>query len=195
MDENIKPQSIPAFFGSVEPHAPLLNAPPPGQLLYKMMTIENLLCSIAGCYLHFNRVNCYIDFPGADLHDGQQLPEDLQGNLLARFEKAPEFSAANYYDQSRARTYACCFSLENSNSIWANYANGSKKGKVCIVFDFDKLRATLNETLQPGNTALKCDGNWCAQIFSVNYGIVEYVEGTGIKLMEYVFQILLNTPT
>jgi len=172
----MKRQPIPAPLGDVEPHVPLLNVPQEGQLLYKIITIENLLRSISGSYLHFNRVDSYVDFSGADPHDGQQLPNDLQGNAMARFEKAPEFSAANYYDQSRARTYACCFSLENSDFIWKNYANGSKKGKICVVFDFGKLRTTLNQALKPGNAVLEYNGNRCRQIFSVNYGIVEYVE-------------------
>lgn len=176
MNENAPRQHISAPLGGVEPHALLLNVPPDGQLLYKIMTVENLLRSIVGNYLHFNRVDSYADFTGADLHDGRQLPKDHQGNAHTRFEKAPDFSAADYYDQSRARTYACCLSLENSDYIWNNYANGSAKGKVCIVFGFGRLRATLNQTLQPGNAALKYNGNRCHQIFSVNYGIVEYVE-------------------
>ena len=176
MNENAPPQHIPAPLGSVEPHSPLLNVPPDGQLLYKIVSVENLLRSIVGNYLHFNRVDSYADFPGADPHDGRQLPKDLQGNARARFEKAPEFSAASYYDQSRARTYACCFSLENSDFIWHNYANGSAKGTVCVVFGFGRLRAMLNQTLQPGKAALEYNGIRCYQIFSVNYGIVEYVE-------------------
>lgn len=172
-----KPRShIPAPLGSVEPHAPLLTIPPDGQLLYKILSVENLLRSIIGNYIHFNRVDSYADFPGADPHDVQQLPKDQQGNSSTRFEKAPDFSAANYYDQSRARTYACCFSLENSDFIWDNYANSSERGKVCVVFEFKKLRAALNKTLQPGNAALEYCGNQCHQIFSVNYGVVEYVE-------------------
>jgi len=38
------------------------------------------------------------------------------------------------------------------------------------------LRATLNETLRPGNAALEYNGMRCHQIFSVNYGIIEYVD-------------------
>jgi hypothetical protein len=162
--------------GTVEPHGPLLSVPPQGQLLYKIMTVENLSRSIAGAYLHFNRVDSYSDFPDADPHDGQQLPRDQQGNATARFAKKPEFSVAGYYDQSRSRTYACCFSLENSDFIWASYANGSQKGKVCIVFEFGKLRAAINETLQAQGTELDYNGNRCRQIFSVNYGIMEYVD-------------------
>lgn len=184
MDENTPRQATPAPLGSVEPHASMLNIPPSGQLLYKMMTIENLLRSIVGFYLHFNRVDQYIDFPDADPHDGEQLPKDRQGNEMTRFAKAPEFSAADYYDQSRCRTYACCFSLENSDFIWNKYANGSEKGKVCIIFDFDQLRETLNQNLQPGNTALEYNGNRFRQIFSVNYGTVEYVEWDGHQVNE-----------
>lgn len=176
MNESKPRDHIPAPLGAVEPHALLLTIPSDGQLLYKIMTVDNLLRSIVGNYIHFNRVDSYTDFPGADPHDGRQLPKDQQGNSRTRFEKAPDYTAANYYDQSRERTYACCFSLENSDFIWNNYANGSERGKVCVVFDFRKLRATLNKTLQPGNAVLEYCGNQCYQIFSVNYGIVEYVE-------------------
>lgn len=176
MNKHAPGQHIPTPSGSVEPHASLLNVPPDGQLLYKVMTVENLLRSIDGNYLHFNRVDSYADFPGADHNDGRQLPEDQQGNALTRFKKAPDFSAADYYDQSRARTYACCFSMVNSNFIWNKYGNGGAKGKVCVIFEFGKLRATINQTLQPGNAALEYNSKRCHQIFSLNYGIVEYIE-------------------
>lgn len=141
-----------------------------------MITVENLLRSITGNYLHFNRVDSYADFPGADSYDGRQLPADQPGNAGAHFLKAPDYSAADYYDRSRSRTYACCFSLENSNYIWRNYANGSPRGKICVVFEFGKLRSVLNRTFAPGNAALEYNGLRCHQIFSLNYGIVEYVD-------------------
>ncbi len=161
MNENTQRQHIIAPLGSVEPHAPLLKIPPDRQLLYKIMSVENLLRSIAGNYLHFNRVDSYTDFPGADPHDGRQLPKDQHDNARVRFERAPDFSAADYYDQSRDRTYACCFSLENSDFIWNNYANDSAKGKVCIVFGFGRLRVTINRTLQHGNAVLEYNGKRC----------------------------------
>lgn len=169
-------QQNPATTGSVEPHALLLKVPSAEQSLYKIISIENLLRSIEGNYLHFNRVDRYEDFPGADPRDGRQLPKDQQGNSSVLFEKAPGVSAANVYDQSRARTYACCFSLENSAFIWESYANGSEKGKVGVVFEFGKLRSMLNLTLQSGNAVLEYNGNRCYQIFSVNYGIIKYVD-------------------
>lgn len=175
MDQDTLRPRMPAPLGGVETHAGMLKIPPDGQLLYKMISVDNLLRSIVGGYLHFNRVDSYVDFPGADPHDGKQLPKDLHGNASARFEKAPDFSAADYYDKSRSRTYACCFSLENSALIWRNYANGCEKGKVCLVFNFSKLRAMLNQTLQPGHSALEYDGVQCRQIFDLNYGTIEYV--------------------
>jgi hypothetical protein len=173
---NTGPQVLPAPLGNIEPHAGLLTVPQANQPLYKMMTVENLLRSVSGGYLHFNRVDSYMDFPGADSHDGQQLPSDHPGNASARFQRAPDYSAADYYDRSRSRTYACCFSLEHSDFIWRNYANGSPHGKVCVVFEYEKLRATLNRTFQTGNAALEYNGLRCHQIFSLNYGIVEYVD-------------------
>lgn len=176
MDEDKLRPRMPAPLGGVESHAGMLKIPPDSQLLYKMITVDNLLRSIVGQYLHFNRVDSYVDFLDADPYDGEQLPHDQHGNASSRFEKAPDFSAADYYEKSRSRTYACCFSLENSVFIWSNYANGSQKGKVCLVFDFSKLRAMLNQTLQPGNSALEYNGMQCRQIFNLNYGIVEYVK-------------------
>jgi hypothetical protein len=170
------PIAVPAPLGVIEPHAPLLRLPPEGQLLYKIMTVENLLRSIEGGYLHFNRVDSYTDLLNGDPHDSQQLTRDRPDNEMSWFAKAPDFSGANYYDRCRARTYACCFSLENSDYIWANYGKDSDKGKVGVVFDFAKLRATINRVLQPGNAALFYNGIQCHQIFSVNYGIIEYVD-------------------
>lgn len=178
MTDSASPAHVPAPLGHIEPHAPLLSVPTTEQLLYKIMSAENLLRSVFVGYLHFNRVDSYADFPGADPHDGRQLPKDEPGNASSRFQNAPHFTAADYYDQSRARTYACCFSLENSDYIWSNYANNHERGKVCVVFVFEygKLRSTINNTLRPGNAALDHNGNRCHQIFSVNYGLVEYVE-------------------
>jgi hypothetical protein len=176
MDTPSEKPRYPAPLGSIEPHSPLLKRPSDEQLLYKIVSVENLLRSIDGAYLHFNRVSGYADFPGADLHDGEQLPTDRPINDLSRFEKAPDFSAADYYDRCRERTYACCFSLENSDYIWTHYATSAVKGKVCIVFRLDALRAMLNEACDPATCRLSYNGVLCSPIFSINYGLVEYVE-------------------
>ncbi len=170
-----EPQVCPVPLGEIEPHAGLLAVPPDGQLLYKIMTVENFLRSVRSHYLHFNRVDRYDDRPDADEHDSQQLPTDKRRSELIRFEKAPQFSAADYYNLSRARTYACCFSLVNLPYIWDNYGTDSTKGKVCVIFVFGKLRATLNRTLQSGGAVVLSNGKRCCQIFSVDYGNIRYV--------------------
>jgi hypothetical protein len=170
-----KPTQGPTPIGHIEPPAALLKTPPDDGLLYKIMSAQNLLRSIDGAYLHFNRVDRYRDFPTADDHDGEQLPSDRPINALSKFEKAPEFSVADYYDRSRSRTYACCFSMENSAYIWAHYVTDAAMGKVCIVLRFGGLRAMLNETCTPETSRLSYNSVLCQQIFSLNYGIVEYV--------------------
>jgi hypothetical protein len=181
MKEGTLTRPISAPLGGVEPHTPLLKLPQEGQLLYKIMTVESLIKSVKNNYLHFNRVDSYSDLlgsnPHADPNDGRMLPKDRVAFLKANFEKAPDFTLPDYYDKSRARTYACCFSMENSAFIWEHYGNdGGSIGKVCIVFEFGKLRATLNETFRPGNAVLLYKGLRCRQIFSINYGIIEYVD-------------------
>ena len=169
-------QPAPAPLGYIEPHAGLLKQAPAGQLLYKVMSVENCIRSIEGGYLHFNRVDQYKDFETSDRHDGEQLPTDRPGNAAMKFAKAPDFSQEDQCDMARSRTYACCFSLENSDYIWRTYGTGGSKGKVAMVFDFDKLRRTLNRTMESGGVALLYNGIACRQFLSLNYGLVEYVE-------------------
>lgn len=172
----IEREAVPAPNGVVEPHAALLRQPAGGQLLYKVMRAEYLIDSIAGSYLHFNRVDSYRDFDGADLQDGAQLPADRPGNAGVGFQKASEFKAADYYDQCRARTYACCFALENDDHLWESYGSGGTRGNVAVVFDFAWLRQHINTQLAPGVAKLYWKGVPCRQIFSINYGIVDYVD-------------------
>src|SRR3984885_6711282 len=134
--------------GSVEPLAGLLTLPSEGQFLYKVTTVENLLRSIGGAYLHFNRVDSYGDGPPADSHDGRQLPGDEPSNSSATFEKAPTFTAADYFERSRQRTYACCFGLEDADYLWNNYGGRSGHGKVGGVFDGARLRSRLNPVIE-----------------------------------------------
>ena len=175
-DQMSSPASTPAPLGMIEPHRGLLTLPAPGQLIYKVMRLEHLLASISESYLHFNRVDAYSDFPGADPNDGAQLASDRPGNTAAHFLRAPEFTAAAYYERSRSRTYACCFSLENTDHIWRNYGSGGAYGRIGVVFDFAKLRQHLNVQLASEAAHLQIDGQPGGQIFSVNYGVVEYVD-------------------
>lgn len=167
--------------GQIEPHAPLLRLPPDGQLLYKVMKVEHLVASVTRGYLHFNRVDRYGDFAGADPYDGQQLPADLPANQAAAFAGASKWTLADYYNQARARTYACCFSLENSDHIWRDYAEDAAHGKVCVVFNFAKLRQRLNDTLAANARLLLPNGDLADQIFSINYGVIDYVDRTAFR--------------
>lgn len=169
-----KTQQILPWAG-IEPHAKILRIPPDDQLLFKIVNIEDLLRSIMKNYLHFTRVDSYSDFPNADENDGRQLPKDKPVNNAAKFQKSPDFSAADYYDQSRSRTYASCFSIKNSPYIWEKYATENETGKACVVFEFGKLRSMLNSTLNSKNATLLYGNDHCHQIFSVNYGLVNYV--------------------
>jgi hypothetical protein len=164
--------------GNVEPHAMLLSQPPDDALLYKIMKAGDFIRSIEHSYLHFQRVDRYKDFPAADARDGEQLPLDRAINESIAFASAIDYSAANYYDSCRARTYANSFSLENSPMIWARYGTGDPTGKVCLVFNFGKLRAVLNETIgtTPSRSALLVGGIQCRQIFMINYGKIKYVD-------------------
>lgn len=164
-----------ADIGFIEPHAQLLTQPAPGKRIFKIMKAEHLVSSIESRYLHFNRVDSYADFPLADVHDGAELPLDQHANQSARFEKAPSFTLSDYYALSRSRTYACCFSLENTDYIWDHYGLGSEMGQVGLEFDVEKLRRRLNGTLS-GRAALKCGDVQCRQIFSINFGKVVYVD-------------------
>jgi hypothetical protein len=158
-------------FNGVELQKQLLVAPHGNKLLYKVMRTEDLIRSVSGSYLHFNRVNSY-----DDAHDGEQLLKDLPDNLKSAFYRAKGYSAADYYNQSRSRTYACCFSMENSNYIWRSYGNGGNKGKVCIVFKFGKLRSMLNKIFRNDMTILEYKGKSLKNLFSLNYGLIEYID-------------------
>src|SRR6516225_259188 len=127
---------------SIEPHRQLLRFPNPDQRLFKVVKVRYLIDMLQKNYLHFQRVDSYTD----DKADGEQLPLDRPVGAGISFEKAPTYTLDKYYDCARARTYACCFSLEHSSYIWEHYA--PDRDAVCLAFNFDKLRHRLNATMQ-----------------------------------------------
>jgi hypothetical protein len=171
-------------YGNVEPHASLLKRPADTQELVKIMRVGDFLRSAREHYLHFQRVDSYKDFATADVHDGAQPARDRTVNTGITYEKAPTYSVAEYYDTCRARTYACSFSLHNTPLIWQRYGIGDPVGKVAIVFNFGKLRETLNSTIgnEPGRPALMVGGIRCKQVFYINHGLVEYVDIGEVQL-------------
>lgn len=166
--------------GNVEPHAQLLKQPLDDQLLFKIMKFGDFLRSVEHRYLHLQRVDHYEDFPSADARDGEQLPLDRAANEKTKFQAAPNYSAADYFDSCRARTYASSFTLENSPLIWERYGTLDPLGKVGVVFNFGRLKAVLNETIgeEPGRSALMVGGTQCRQIFQINYGLINYVDAS-----------------
>jgi hypothetical protein len=71
--------------------------------------------------------------------------------------------------------------MENLDFIWRNYGIKNVFGKICVVFDFDKLKKKLNSMLRVGNARISYNGVVCRQIFSINYGLVGYVERTNYR--------------
>ena len=164
-----------ATSGLVEPHAPMLRRAAAEQLLWKVMRAEDFVRSVTGSYLHFNRIDSYKDFPD----DGQQLPLDEPGNAAARFVKSAHFSWSDACNRARSRTYACCFSLENSEYIWKHHGNGGSQGKIGLAFAFEKLRLRLNALMDPKTACIELNGRRVVRIFDINYGLVDYVHRFG----------------
>ncbi|HCR5241459.1 TPA: hypothetical protein OO081_002817, partial [Legionella pneumophila] len=161
-----KPSISSAFPGFIDSHTYLLSPPPNNnRYLYKITNINCLLSSILGNYLHFNSVSSYDDFPRADINDGAQLPLERPLNASSSFEKAPHFTMENYYDNSRSRTYASCFSIQNSEHIWENYGNHNSTDKVGIIFDYIKLKTMLNAVMLSSNTSLLINNIPSTQFF------------------------------
>ena len=109
-------------FASIEPHRYLLKQPSDTQKVFKIISFENFHKSFVGDYLHFQRVDTYRG-PNADIFDGKQLPMDESGNSSSKFASRPSYTAANYYDLIRSRTYTCCFSLEEPNDEICQHEN------------------------------------------------------------------------
>lgn len=177
----------------IEPQACRLNIPSDEQLLYKIMTLENLFRSIAGNYLYFNRVDSYKDFTGADPHDGEQPPNEREANKQTYWESEPSHTLEQDYDNVRQRAYACCFSIQNTDYIWRNYGQGGKKGKVCLVFNFGKLRSTLNECILRSEIK-KTNKSILSLFLAINPGLVKYFSWNEIEsnkerpnLIEYIY--------
>lgn len=151
----------------------LLSQPDNNQLLYKFIKWQNFYSSVVGGYLYFNRVDLYDDFTNSDQSDGEQLPLDRINNEKITFIKDPSYSLSKLNDDSRSKTYACCFSLECTDYMWEKYGNNGQDS-LCLVFNFGKLRQILNETF---NSSAVIDSNSiCSQIFSITYGNIEYVD-------------------
>lgn len=118
-------------------------------------------------YLYFKRVDTYAD----DTRDSDQPDGDRLLSEKASFEKNPDYKLSNYYEGARKRTYACCFSLENTPYHWKTYG-GDDPNPICMVVHFGKLRDFLNRTL--AESRIVTQDQICHNFFHINYGQVQY---------------------
>ena len=165
----------------IEPHHQILSQPEAKQTLYKVIPKEYFDDMVKNNYLYFNRVDTYED----DKADGEQLPLDRPQNQQLQFSYGSRvykngiwryFTVEDYHDQARSRAYACCMSLEFLEHMKKEYGKGSP---VCLEFPFTELRNTLNETIE--HSSLICEKQQVPQIFSINYGLVEYVSKKSLR--------------
>ncbi len=153
----------------IEPHAPLLTKPEQGTLLYKIVLFRHFIDMLKDGCLYFRRVDTYKD----DLRDSDQTNKDKQISKTSKFEKAPNKTAEDYYHATRARTYAACFSTQNTPYIWNEYSkyNGTvDKNAVCLVFDAEKFITFLNTTYDNSKIYSALEN-----FFLLNHGLVEYI--------------------
>lgn len=170
--------------GEIEPHAPLLDHPADDQLLLKIMSIDNFRRSLLGGYLYFNRVDCYDDDP----RDGDISPRDRAFGRQQSFAAAPDWSMADYYDQCRSRSYACCFSMENSPAMWRAYGGpGDQASKIGLQISFGTLRRLMNDAVRAALDANPGQAPRWRQLLSVNYGRVQYGDWAKIQLTQRHF--------
>lgn len=156
----------------IEPYSELLTVPPPDQLLYRITPTKHFIQSVQEKYLHFRRVDGF----SSDIHDSRLMPSDKRISDTIFFENDREHPLSNSYHISRSQTYACCFSLENTDHNWKHFGSNSQEGSVCLVFHFQKLRDFLNTFMVKvtENNGLLIGNTQYHQIFSINYGCIKY---------------------
>lgn len=152
---------------SIEPHAALLTKPDENTLLYKIISAKNFTNMVENDYLYFRRVDTYHD----DKRDSDQPDKDKEASQKRKFENALDYTAKNYYDSCRSKTYACCFSTENTSHLWEHYGE-SDPNAICLVFDAHKLINYLNYNFD--ETKLIYNNKRLINFFFINHGIVTY---------------------
>lgn len=152
---------------SIEPHHYLLKKPQPDSLLYKIIPSDYFINMLEDNYIYFRRVDTYHD----DIRDSDQPDEDKHLSEKSKFENATNYSGKDYYNDCRARTYACCFSTENTPHLWGHYS-GSNNSATCLAFNSSRLIDFLNTRIN--ETLLKNVGAPLSHLFYINYGLVTY---------------------
>ncbi|HVE44938.1 MAG TPA: DUF2971 domain-containing protein [Gammaproteobacteria bacterium] len=163
----------------IEPHAYILKKPDEETLLYKITSSDNFFKMLKDNYLYFKRVNTYTD----DTRDSDQPDKDKEASEKSKFENAPEYTARHYYDSCRSKTYACCFSTENTSHIWEHYGDNDSNA-ICLVFDCYKLINFLNNYFDEAR--LIYNNERLINFFFINYGLVTYGDFNNAFLTQHL---------
>ncbi len=95
----------------IEEHAGLLKKTQKGTSLYKIVSLHYFCDMIKNDYLYFTRVDTYSD----DSRDSDLPDRDKEIGKKSRFVSDPNSSIVDHYEICRSKTYACCFSTENTD--------------------------------------------------------------------------------
>ena len=164
---------------SIEPHAYLLKKPGENTPLYKIVSFKNFADMVENEYLYFRRVDTYHD----DKRDSDQPDKDKEVSEKSKFENALDYTAKNYYDSCRSKTYACCFSTENTSHLWEHYGE-SDPNAICLVLDAHKLINYLNSNFD--ETRLIYNNKRLINFFFINHGIVTYGNFDNVFLKKHL---------
>lgn len=153
---------------SIQPHKDRIKQPDKGCKLYKIIPLKYLDDMLEKSYLHFQRVDTYND----DINDSDQTRIDKALSEKSIFLDSDNYSAKDYYDSCRSRTYACCFSTKQTDHLFEHYYNKAEDKAICLAFDCQTLIEQLNinfsiAPIQYGTQRLE-------NFLDINHGLVEY---------------------
>ena len=162
--------------GCIEPRRGLLRIPDDDVRLFKVMRLDHFLDSVRHGYLYFRRVDSYGASAGADPDDGRQLPSDVSGNRASAFLRQPDFTASEYYDTSRSRSFACCFTTSDGCRVLSAYGSGDPDGKARVSFLYGLMMDRVRRVLSSEDAAASIGGTRLIQCLDLDAGFVNYVD-------------------
>ncbi len=162
----------------IEPHKYMLKKPHANKYIYKIIPGNYFLDMINKSYLYFRRVDRYSD----DINDSALPDKDRSLSQQSKFQYAPNISMADYYDDCRSKSYACCFTTKISEHVWEHYGNNNNS--ICIVCKSGKLIEHINANLN--NSRLIIQNRLHHDFFWINYGLVEYMDYDEQYLLKYL---------
>ncbi len=153
---------------SIQPHKERLKQPDDKTKLYKIIPLKFLEDILDKNYFHFQRVNTYKD----DINDSDQPRIDKMLAEKSIFLHSKNYSAKDYYDSCRSRTYACCFSTKLTDHLFENYYSKPQDKAICLAFNSPNLIDQLNNNFS--NSPIKYGQQRLKNFLDINHGLVEY---------------------